>query len=201
LILGHHHTFLQALPCTAYRASCICRANRAVCRFGLPAVDFAVGFGDTNAVLRSDDGSQSLPKALCPLLTFAKRAEFFNILIPSGEFVKKVSGQRRRRAGAEVDHWGRQAGGQAGRQAGGQAGRQAGRWAAQALKLTSPEPCMHLADTSPCTPACHQPPPFPFPHARTSLCLPLCLLCLDPALAPCLPPVPSRCTMSLWSAC
>jgi len=33
---------------------------------------------------------------MCPLLTFAKHVSRLNILIPSGEFVKKVSGGKLR---------------------------------------------------------------------------------------------------------
>ncbi|KAL4459075.1 hypothetical protein ABPG75_013940 [Micractinium tetrahymenae] len=64
-------------------------------RFGLPDIEFAVGFGDDNSF---DGGENSggrggppltaFPPAMCPLMTFAKHPKYTNLLIPSGEFVK-----------------------------------------------------------------------------------------------------------------
>ncbi|KAL4431955.1 hypothetical protein ABPG77_000222 [Micractinium sp. CCAP 211/92] len=66
-------------------------------RFGLPNIEFAVGFGDDNSF---DGGPGSgrpagpllttFPPAMCPLMTFAKHINYTNLLIPSGEFVKRA---------------------------------------------------------------------------------------------------------------
>lgn len=64
-------------------------------RFGLPNIEFAVGFGDDNSFDGGPDSGgrggpplSSFPPAMCPLMTFAKHPKYTNLLIPSGEFVK-----------------------------------------------------------------------------------------------------------------
>ncbi|PSC68200.1 KDEL motif-containing 1 [Micractinium conductrix] len=51
-------------------------------RFGLPDMEFAVGFGDISRIRGEDNGG------LCPLLIYCKTPSHYDILIPDGQFTQ-----------------------------------------------------------------------------------------------------------------
>ena len=59
---------------------------RAPCRFGLPSLEFAVGFGDVSQISGEEDNG-----GLCPLLTYCKRPDHYDIPVPDGQFKEFVS--------------------------------------------------------------------------------------------------------------
>ncbi|PSC76645.1 NHL repeat containing [Micractinium conductrix] len=71
---GHGHEGLEY-----YQISQIQDAAR---RFGLPTMEFAVGFGDLGHIRGSMDGP------LCPLMIYCKQPSNYDILIPDGQFTQ-----------------------------------------------------------------------------------------------------------------
>ncbi|PSC73673.1 autophagy-related 16 [Micractinium conductrix] len=60
----------------------ISQIQDAAWRFGLPNMEFAVGFGDMSSIAGERDGG------LCPLMIYCKKPDHYDILIPDGQFTQ-----------------------------------------------------------------------------------------------------------------